>query len=159
MANVMTELSPRQIASDVQVQRNSQSGSVEYIAPSFDPFEANYELAGLASLRSTAGATSINGQRLGSGALLDLSLFYSTANNDIYGGHGYGQAIYISGEPLPTVFRDTKILECSEDVYDTVYYHESYYRPSFRTSYYRPTRFYTGSVSYTHLTLPTIYPV
>ena len=81
MANVMTELSPRQIASDVQVQRNSQSGSVEYIAPSFDPFEANYELAGLASLRSTAGATSINGQRLGSGALLDLSLFYSTANN------------------------------------------------------------------------------
>ena len=39
LAETLPEISPRQIASDVEVIQNPQTGVQEFIAPSFDPFE------------------------------------------------------------------------------------------------------------------------
>ena len=35
----LTEISPRQIANDVETLRNAQTGATDVIAQSFDPFE------------------------------------------------------------------------------------------------------------------------
>ena len=76
LAETLPEISPRQIASDVDVVQNPQTGVQEFIAPSFDPFEEDHTMAGNVSLRSAGQATTIDGQAVRGGALLDLSLIH-----------------------------------------------------------------------------------
>jgi len=50
LAETLPEISPRQIASDVEVKFNPETGAKEYIAPSFDPFEEDRTMAGRPSI-------------------------------------------------------------------------------------------------------------
>jgi len=74
-AETLPEISPRQIASDVELKFNPDTGAKEYIAPSFDPFEEDRSMAGTASLRSVSSATTIDGQSVRGGALLDMTFW------------------------------------------------------------------------------------
>ncbi|WP_026941231.1 hypothetical protein [Hellea balneolensis] len=147
-AESLPEISPRQIASDVEVRYNPQSGVKEYIAPSFDPFEEDRSMAGTASLRSVSNATTIDGQSVRGGALLDMTFYYNSASNDPYDTRGYEDAVYLSGEYAPVTLRNNRILECNEQVQDVVYYHEDYYRPSLYVNLFRPYRHYRGHYRY-----------
>ena len=144
LAETLPEISPRQIASDVDVVQNPQTGVQEFIAPSFDPFEEDRTMAGNVSLRSAGQATTIDGQAVRGGALLDLAFYYNSVSNDPYDTRGYEEVVYLSGEYAPVTYRDNRILECNEHVQDVVYYHEDYYRPSLYGGLYRPYPFYTG---------------
>ena len=144
LAETLPEISPRQIASDVEVRQNPQTGAREFIAPSFDPFEEDRSMAGTASLRSVSSATTIDGQSLRGGALLDMTFYYNSASNDPYDTRGYEDAAYLSGDFAPVTLRDSRILECNEQVQDVVYYHEDYYRPSLYVNLFRPYRHYRG---------------
>ena len=148
IAETLPEISPRQIASDVKMQYNPQTGAREYIAPSFDPFEEDRDMAGTASLRSVSQATTIDGRSVRGGALLDMTFYYNSASNDPYDTRGYEDAVYLSGEYAPVTRRDNRILECNEKVQDVVYYHEDYYRPSLYVNLYRPYRHYRGHYGY-----------
>ena len=140
----LPELSPRQIANDVKLTRNPVTGFDEFLAPSFDPFENDTELAGTAQLRSANNAITIDGQRLAGGAILDLSFYYNTESSDPYDNRGYGDAVYLSGEYAPVTLRDNRVLECAAHVQDVIYHHEDYYAPTYGLSLYRPYRHYTG---------------
>ena len=148
LAETLPEISPRQIASDVEVKFNPQSGAREYVAPSFDPFEEDRSMAGTASLRSVNSAVTIDGQSVRGGALLDMTFYYNSASNDPYDTRGYDEAVYLSGEYAPVTLRDNRILECNEQVQDVVYYHEDYYRPSLYVNLFRPYRHYSGHHRY-----------
>ena len=78
LAETLPEISPRQIASDVEVIQNPQTGAPEFIAPGFDPFEEDRHMAGSASLRSVGEATTIDGQPVRGGAVLDLAFYYNS---------------------------------------------------------------------------------
>jgi len=149
-ANLMPELSPRQIASDVKIQYHPQTGVREFIAPSFDPFEDDRELAGSAQLRSASQTTTIDGHMVNSGAILDLSFYYNSNSADPYDNRGYEEAVFLSGDFALVTQRDNRVLECSENINDVVYYHEDYYAPSFGLSLYRPYRHYSGFNAYGH---------
>ena len=148
LAETLPEISPRQIASDVEVSYNPQTGAKEYVAPSFDPFEEDRSMAGTASLRSVSSGTTIDGQSVRGGALLDMTFYYNSASNDSYDTRGYEEAVYLSGEYAPVTLRDNRILECNEQVQDVVYYHEDYYRPSLYVNLFRPYRHYRGHYGY-----------
>ena len=144
MAETLPEISPRQIASDVEVLQNPQTGAREFIAPGFDPFEKDPDMAGSASLRSVSGAIGIDGQAVHGGALLDMAFYYNSGSDDPYDTRGYTDAVYLSGEYAPVTRRDNRILECNENVQNVVYYHDDYYRPSLYGGLYRPYPFYAG---------------
>jgi len=148
LAETLPEISPRQIASDVEIKYNPETGAKEYIAPSFDPFEEDRTMAGTASLRSVSNATTIDGQSVRGGALLDMTFYYNSASNDPYDTRGFDDAVYLSGEYAPVLRRDNRILECNEKVQDVVYYHEDYYRPSLYVNLFRPYRHYRGHHRY-----------
>ena len=148
LAETLPEISPRQIASDVKLQYHPETGAKEYIAPSFDPFEEDRTMAGTANLRSVANATTIDGQSIRGGALLDMTFYYNSESNDPYDTRGYEEAVYLSGEYAPVTRRDNRILECNEQVQDVVYYHEDYYRPSLSVNLFRPYRHYRGHYGY-----------
>lgn len=119
-----SELSSAQIAADVTTQFNSRTGDKEYLAPTFDPFEDDDALAGTVNLRSMDGARDLDGERLVGGVLLDVSLFYTDA-----GGRRFGltrDALFLNGEPVPTVLRDSRELECSSRVTERVYRYDRY---------------------------------
>ena len=148
MAETLPEISPRQIARDVNVQYHPETGAREYVAPSFDPFEEDRNMAGTASLRSVSNMTAIDGKSVRGGALLDMTFYYNSASNDPYDTRGYEEAVYLSGEYAPVTRRDNRILECNEQVQDVVYYHEDYYRPSLYVNLFRPYRHYRGHFGY-----------
>lgn len=148
LAETLPEISPRQIAQDVDVRYNTQTGMQEYVAPSFDPFEEDRNMAGNASLRSVSSATSIDGQSIRGGALLDLTFYYNSASHDPYDTRGYEEAAFLSGEYASVTRRDNRILECNEQVQDVVYYHEDYYRSSIYVNLFRPYRHYSGHYGY-----------
>ena len=140
----LPELSPRQIAGDVRVITHPQSGQQDYILPSFDPFEDDPTLAGTAQLRTANNTVTIDGHNIRGGAVLDLTFYYNTNSPDPYDNRGYGDAAFLSGDYAAVTVRDSRILECSEDIQDVVYYHEDYYAPSFHSNLYRPYRHYSG---------------
>lgn len=148
LAETLPEISPRQIANDVKIEYHPETGAREYVAPSFDPFEEDRNMAGTASLRSVSNATTIDGQSIRGGALLDMTFYYNSASNDPYDTRGYEEAVYLSGEYAPVTRRDNRILECNEQVQDVVYYHEDYYRPSLYVNLFRPYRHYRGHFGY-----------
>jgi len=144
----LPELSPRQIASDIKITQNPQTGIREYAAQSFDPFEDDHDLAGTASLRSAHNVVTIDGARVRGGAILDLGFYYTSGSSDPYDNRGYGDAVFLSGDYAAVTQRDNRILECSQEMQDVVYYHQDYYAPSFHRNLYRPYRHYSGFNSF-----------
>ena len=144
----MPNVSAQQIAADVRVEYNNRSGERYYIAPTFDPFEQDSSMAGSVNLRSTNGVTSIEGQDLRGGAILDMSFYYNSQGQDPYDMRGFGDGVHLNGEFAPVVLRDNRVLECSQNVHKTVYNHQYYYTPRRSYSHYRPYRHYAGHFGY-----------
>lgn len=143
---LLPELNASQIAQDVTREFNNRTGIEEFIAPTFDPFEEDRTMAGSVSLRSVgAPVTSIDGETLRDGAMLDVMFYYNTPNDDPYEGRGFTDIAFLSGSLAPAVRRDNRILECSRNVEDVVYDDRFYYAPllvSLRLN--RPYRHYGG---------------
>lgn len=146
----MPQLSPTQIAQDVAREHDIRTGQAQWVAPSFDPFEEDAAMAGSASLRSAGSVTTIDGQTMRGGAVLDLGFYYNSAGSDPYDIKGFSDAVFLSGEPAMAVRRDNRVLECSTHVRETVYDHRSYYSPGLSLSFYRPHRFYHGHFGYNY---------
>lgn len=141
----LPDLSPEDIASDVQRDFNNRTGTTEFIAPTFDPFEQDSSMAGSVSLRSIgAPVTTIDGDVYNDGVMLDIAFYYNSPSDDPFDGRGFTDAAFLSGSLAPVVRRDRRILECSRNVRDVVYDHSYYYRPSLRLSFFRPYRHYGG---------------
>lgn len=153
-AGGLPNISPDQIARDVSLQYNQRTGEKEFVAASFDPFEQDPGMAGSAALRSTTTAISIDGERLNGGAILDLGFYYNSASNDPYDIRGLDQAVFLSGQPASIIKRDSRVLECSNNVDQVVYDHTEYYRPSVLVSLYRPYRHYSGHYGYDYWDRP-----
>lgn len=119
-----TNLSPVQIAGDVTTRFNARTGAKEYLAPTFDPFEDDDALAATVNLRSTDGARDLNGDPVTDGALLDVSLFYTDAGDRRFGLTRDG--LFLNGDPVPIVLRDSRELECSARVTERVYRYDRY---------------------------------
>jgi hypothetical protein len=119
-----TMLSPAQIAADVTTAYNPRTGAKELVAPTFDPFEDDETLAGSVKLRGTAGARDLDGNVVTDGALLEISLFYTDAGDRRFGLTR--DAVFLSGDPVPTILRDSRELECSSRVTERVYQYDRY---------------------------------
>ena len=115
----LPELAPERIAQDVKIIFDNRSGTQEYVAPTFDPFENLGDIAGTASLRTITQSTAINGQDLYDGAILDLSFFYRDSSGDPYASGGFEAVTLLSGNHAPVVLRDSRALECASDVRHT----------------------------------------
>lgn len=141
----LPDLSPEEIAADVQREFNNRTGTTEFIAPTFDPFEQDSSMAGSVSFRSLgAPVTTIDGDVYEDGVLMDMAFYYNSPNDDPFDGRGFTDAAFLSGSLAPAVRRDRRILECSRNVRDVVYDHTYYYAPSIRFSFFRPYRHYGG---------------
>lgn len=124
----LPDLSPDEIALDVEQRIDARTGDTEYVAQDFDPFEDDPTLAGSASLRSVVTeSTIIDGRIVRDGAFLDVSAIYTTNSSDPYDVRGYEQAIFPSGEPIGVLRYDNETLDCSRDVKE-VTYDDGYYR-------------------------------
>lgn len=126
IAATLPELSPADIAKDVERRYNSETGQTDYIAKDFDPFEHDDALAGSASLRTAGTVTSIDGQTLSGGAILDLSVIYTTDSPDDFDIRGFEQADYLSGEDAAIVRYNNETLDCSQNTREIVY-NDDYY--------------------------------
>jgi len=118
-----------QIAVDVERKFDVDTGMTVMIAPTFDPFEADPNLAGTASLRTGSSSISIDGAPVSGGAYLDLSMIYTSGSNDPFDIRGFDRAVYIAGDPVMRIKQDVKTLDCSENVRE-VTYDEGYHRGS-----------------------------
>ncbi|WP_371397035.1 hypothetical protein [Fretibacter rubidus] len=125
----LPEMSPEQIAADIVREFDPQTGLRVSIAPTFDPFEADPNLAGTANLRTGASSVTLDGQRVIGGAYLDLSMIYSTATDDPFDVRGYDRAVYVSGQPVSRILQDAQTLDCSTNTTEVVY-DEGYNRGS-----------------------------
>ncbi len=118
---LLPELTPEQITQDVKITFDQRSGTQEYAAPTFDPFEDRAELAGSASLRTITQAVSIDGQALQDGAILDLAFFYNQIGDNPHADRGFETIAFLNGDRAPNVLRDSRVLECSSDVQRTFF--------------------------------------
>ena len=125
LAQDIEALSAQDIARDVRQEFNSRTGRDEAVAPSFDPFADDETMAGAVSLRSTNGARDLDGRLLGGGALLDIELYYTREGDAEFARTR--DALYLSGEPVSIVMRDSRDVECSSRVRETVYLADRYY--------------------------------
>ncbi|GLQ21894.1 hypothetical protein ACFFUB_08775 [Algimonas porphyrae] len=135
------DLSPEIIAQDVTTEYNRRTGAPEAVGPTFDPFEQDEDLAGQAYLRTTDGVRDLNGIRLQDGVLLEVQLYYTD-----YGDRDIGRtrdAVFLNGDPVPIVLSDSRELECSSRVTETVYHYDRYYYPGYG-GLYRPRPTYFG---------------
>ena len=119
------DYSAAQIAADVTTQFNARTGEKEYLAPTFDPFEAEDDLAGTVRLRSTDGTRDLNNEPLTDGALLDVSLFYTDQGDRQFGMTR--DAVFLNGDPVPITLRDGRELECSARVTERIYQYDREY--------------------------------
>jgi len=136
----LPELAPEHIAQDVKIIFDNRSGTQEYVAPTFDPFENLGDVAGTASLRTITQSTAINGQDLYDGAILDLSFFYNDSSGDPYAGGRFEAVTFLSGSHAPIVLRDSRALECASDVRHTSFDHGFHLNSGF----YYPYGHYIG---------------
>ena len=148
------DLTPEKIAGDVVGQFNPRIGQQELVGPSFDPFEQDEALAGAVRLRSTTNARDLNGTLMVDGALLEVDLFYNRDGDS--DPTRTRDALFVSGAPVPIVSRDSREVECSSRVTETVYLSDRYYggyrgyggltrtRPSYRGFGYDPYGGYYG---------------
>jgi len=133
------DYTPAQIAADVTTQYNPRTGAREFLAPTFDPFEEDEDIAATVSLRSTDGARDLNNDPLVDGALLDVSVFYTDRGDRRFGQTR--EAIFLNGEVVPTVLRDGRELECSARVTERVYSYERYDDRNFSNHIYIQPRY------------------
>lgn len=117
----LSELTADQIAQDATVSYESGTGVSRVVMGSFEPFEQFDELAGAATLKSTEQAVSINGRVVSEGALLDLTLIYTTDSNDPFDMRGYERGVFLSRDNADVIRYDNKIVECSENVTELAY--------------------------------------
>lgn len=117
----LSELTADQIAQDATVSYDSGTGVSRVVMGSFEPFEQFDDLAGAATLKSTEQAVSINGRIVSDGALLDLTLIYTTDSNDPFDMRGYERGIFLSRDNADVIRYDNKIVECSENVTELAY--------------------------------------
>jgi hypothetical protein len=128
----LPNLSPSEIAQDVTREFNNRTGAEEFIAPTFDPFEQDSSMAGAVSLRSVgAPVTTIDGEVLSNGAVLDMNFYYNSPGDDPYDIRGFTDIAFLSGSLAPAVRRNNRILECSRNVEKLVYDHRYYTSPLF----------------------------
>ncbi len=127
LAQSLPEIAPETIARDVDRRYDNQTGQIEYIAGSFDPFEANDTLAGSALLRSAGNIVTIDGAAASGGAYLDVALMYTSNSPDAYDARGFETALYLSGQSAGIVRYDRDTLDCSRNS-KSVTYDDSYYR-------------------------------
>ena len=141
----LPDLSPDEIALDVEQEYNNRTGQTEFIAPTYDPFEEDRAMAGSVSLRSVSGpVTAIDGDVLSNGVILDMAFYYNSHSDDPFDVRGFTDAAFLSGSLAPAILRDNRVLECSRNVQDVVYDHTYYYAPTFSFNLFRPTRYYGG---------------
>lgn len=122
--SALPDLSADTIARDAQVRLIG--GQSVTLLPTFDPFEASGEFAGTAALRESQGEIDRTGARLPDGAVLDLTVIYTSGSDDPYDVRGLEEAVFLSGDFVPSVAYDTRTLECSSRVTDVVY-RDDYY--------------------------------
>jgi len=115
----LPSLTSERIAQDVKIIFDNRSGTQEYVAPTFDPFENLSDIAGTASLRTITQSVSIDGQNLQNGAILDLAFFYNQIGGSPHAGGGFEKVLFQSGSYAPVVFKDYRALECAADVRHT----------------------------------------
>ncbi len=126
---LLPQMTPSAIAADSARSYDSATGISIVTAPTFDPFEQDETLAGKASLRTGASATTIDGKRVHGGAFLDLTMIYTTPSEDPYDMRGFEQSVYISGKPVSRIKHDMRTLDCSSNTTEVVYqdgYYDSY---------------------------------
>lgn len=127
MAQSLPDISPEQLAQDVEKRYNDETGETEYIAGSFDPFEGDDTLAGSAFLRTSDTATTIDGRIVSGGAVLEIGTIYTTSSPDSYDIRGFQTAEFISGQPVNVIRYNNKTLDCSRDS-QAITYSDDYYR-------------------------------
>ena len=121
----LPDLAPEAIAADTRTRIVDGRAVVE--APTFNPFEDSAQgFAGEAYLRTSRGELDRRGERLPDGAVLDVSLIYASGSDDPYDVRGFEDAVFLSGEFVPSVRYDSEVLECSSRVTDVVY-RDDYY--------------------------------
>jgi len=123
----LPDISPEQIAADTERRYETATGTVEIIAPSFDPFENDTSLAGTVKLRSISSSVALDGRTVTGGALLDLDLIYTNHSPDPYDNKGFEEGIFLSGDAASVIRYDNRILDCSENVREVIY-DDGYYR-------------------------------
>ncbi|NNE58032.1 MAG: hypothetical protein HKN36_08000 [Hellea sp.] len=130
-SQTLYDLSPAQIAGDVEARFDPLTGRTEYVAQDFDPFEGDSTIAGSARLRSASTGISRDGVSIAGGAYLDVSVLYTAATRDPYDSKGLEFPVYISGQPVNVMTYDVQTLDCTRDItrvtYDDSYYRGSYY--------------------------------
>lgn len=146
----LPNLSPSEISRDVTREFNNRTGTEEFTAPTFDPFEQDRSMAGAVSLRSIGGGvTTIDGDVVSDGAILDMNFYYNSASDDPYDLRGFTDMAFLSGSLAPAVRRDNRILECSRNVENVVYDHRYYTTPLFLSiGLNRGFRHYSGHRGY-----------
>lgn len=129
-------MSADHIAGDVKTRFNSRTGAREQVAPTFDPFELDTDLASSVHLRSAGDVRDLNNAPFSDGALLDISLFYNQSGEPDFGRTR--DALFLNGEAVPIILRDGRELECSSRVTETVYHSNRYYSPGYGGLYRSP---------------------
>lgn len=124
-ARSLADLPPERIAADTTTAFNPRTGVAERIAPAFDPFEADETLAGEVRLRSAVGVRDLDNRPLSGGVLVDVGLFHSRSGET--DPARTRDAVFLSGEPMAIVSRDTREVECSTRATETVYLSDRYY--------------------------------
>ena len=127
LAQSLPDISPDQIADDVERRYDERTGETEYVAASFDPFENEALLAGSAHLRSASEALTIGGEFVEDGAFLDISVMYTANSADSFDVRGFEQVDYLSGQAAGIIRYDRKTLDCSRST-NAITYNDDYYR-------------------------------
>lgn len=125
-ANSLPDISPDQIAADVERNYIAATGQTEFAARDFDPFEDTEAVAGSARLRTAFTGTAIDGYPVSGGAYLDLTTLYSAKSPDEWDVRGFERGVFLSGEPVSFMRYDTETLNCDRDTH-RVTYEKDYY--------------------------------
>lgn len=145
----LPDLSPDEIAADVVTEYNRRTGAPEAVGPTFDPFEDDEDLAGRVNFRTTDSVRDLDGTTFQDGVLLDLELYYTD-----YGDRAVGRtrdAVFMNGAPVPVILSDSRELECSSRVTETVYQSDRYYSPGYGGLYRSRPRYIGHSLFDIHV--------
>ncbi len=146
----LPDISPEQIAQDIERIYNPQTRQTEFIARDFDPFETDESVAGSVRLRSAQSATTLDGRYVSDGAFLDITTTYVTDSPDSYDIKGFERATFLSGQAVSFVSYDNHLVNCSTDT-KTVVYDDGYYNGAshgYLGGLYRPYPYYRGFQSF-----------
>lgn len=128
----MPDMRPQDIAADVQITVDNQTGQTGISAPTFDPFEDVEGLAGMAHLRSFTSSPNIKkisreGHVISGGALLEITILYTSTSNDPLYNLGFEKALFDDSTVIDSLRYESTIVECSEQI-NHVSYEDDYYK-------------------------------